>query len=75
MFIFHGSFQLFHDGGSYHIKTSPLVSRVNPWTGFYIIGREDFPILNETLQLTLTFSLGAKHIAYFKLISPFFYFK
>ena len=31
-------FQLFHGGGPYHIETSPLISRTNQWTGFYIIG-------------------------------------
>ena len=28
----------FHDGGPYHIKTSPLISRANQSTGFYMIG-------------------------------------
>ena len=28
--------ELFHDGGPYHIETSPLICRVNQWTGFYI---------------------------------------
>ena len=27
----------FHDGGSYHIETSPLICRANHWTGFYMI--------------------------------------
>ena len=26
-----------HDGGRYHIETSPLVCSVNQWTGFYKI--------------------------------------
>ena len=30
--------QLFHDGGPYHIETSPLTCGANQWTGFYIIG-------------------------------------
>ena len=25
---------LFHDGGCYHIETSPLICRANQWTGF-----------------------------------------
>ena len=29
---------LFHDRGTYHIETSPLIYRVNQWTGIYIIG-------------------------------------
>ena len=28
----------FYDGGPYHIETSPLISRANQWTGFYMIG-------------------------------------
>ena len=33
--------QLFHDRGSYHIETSPLIcsaNQRNQWTGFYLIG-------------------------------------
>ena len=29
--------QLFHDGGRYHIETSPLICSANQWTGFYMI--------------------------------------
>ena len=29
--------QLFHDGGRYHIETSPLICSVNQRTGFYMI--------------------------------------
>ena len=29
---------LFHDGGSYHIETSPLICRTSQWTGFCMIG-------------------------------------
>ena len=29
---------LFHDGGPYHIETSPLICSPNQWTGFYMIG-------------------------------------
>ena len=28
---------LFHDGGRYHIETSPLICGANHWTGFYMI--------------------------------------
>ena len=27
-----------YDGGPYQIETSPLISRANQWTGFYMIG-------------------------------------
>ena len=30
--------ELFHDECSYYIETNPLISRVNQWTGFYMIG-------------------------------------
>ena len=29
---------LFHDGGPYHIETSPLIRKANRWTGFFMIG-------------------------------------
>ena len=29
--------KLFHDGGCYHIETSPLICGANQWTGFYMI--------------------------------------
>ena len=29
--------QLFHDGGRYHIETSPLICYANQWTGFSMI--------------------------------------
>ena len=28
---------LFHDGGRYHIETSPLIYGANQWTSFYMI--------------------------------------
>ena len=28
---------LFHDGGRYHIETSPVICSANQWTGFYMI--------------------------------------
>ena len=32
------SLYLFHDGGPYHVETSPLIYSANQWTGFYKIG-------------------------------------
>ena len=29
--------QLFHNGGRYHIETSPLICFANQWTGSYMI--------------------------------------
>ena len=29
---------LFHDGDPHHLETSPLVCKVNQWTGFCMIG-------------------------------------
>ena len=29
--------ELFHDGGRYHIETSPLICSANQWTGFCMI--------------------------------------
>ena len=33
----HLSLLPFHDGGRYHIETSPLICGANQWTGFYMI--------------------------------------
>ena len=30
------SFELFHDGGLYHIQTSPLICSGKQWTAFYM---------------------------------------
>ena len=29
--------KLYHDGGFYHIETSPLICRANQWTGSYMM--------------------------------------
>ena len=34
---------LFYEGGPYHIETSPLIYRVNQWTGFYTTIRQGPP--------------------------------
>ena len=40
----------FHDGGRYHIETSPLICAANHWTGFYIIMASVMKGLNEFQQ-------------------------
>ena len=45
-----GSFWSFHDGGRYHVETSPLICRANQWTGFYMI---TVPIMKELIILGL----------------------
>ena len=47
---------LFHDGGRYHIETSPLICSANKWTGFYIITAsvmKELTILSWSLFNTL----------------------
>ena len=39
--------KLFHDGGCYHIETSPLISKANQWTGFYLITASVMKELNK----------------------------
>ena len=34
----HDLVYLFHDGGPYHVETSPLIRSANLWTGFFMIG-------------------------------------
>ena len=36
----------FHDGGRYHIETSPLICSANQWTGFYMISASVMKGLN-----------------------------
>ena len=43
-------FNSFHDGGRYHIETSPMVCRENQWTGFYIITASVMKELNMHCQ-------------------------
>ena len=31
---------IFHNGGPYHIETSPLICSTDQWTGYYLIGKE-----------------------------------
>ena len=38
---------LFHDGGRYHIETSPLICGANHWTGFYMITASVMKELNS----------------------------
>ena len=35
--IYKQPIELFHDGGRYHIETSPLICSANQWTSFYMI--------------------------------------
>ena len=46
-FAIVNSFKYFHDGGPYHIETSPLIYKANQWTGFYIIGTSVMKELNS----------------------------
>ena len=47
--------ELFHDGGCYHIETSPLICYSNQWTGFYMIMASVMKELNETVCAIGTF--------------------
>ena len=40
-------FYLFHDGGRYHVETSPLICSGNQWTGFYMITASVMKELNK----------------------------
>ena len=43
--------KLFHDGGRYHIETSPLICEGNQWTGFYMVTPSFMKeLINETLN-------------------------
>ena len=49
---FRNLFHLFlYDGGPDHIETSPLICRVNQWTGFYMIGTFVMKELSNNISL------------------------
>ena len=48
----------FHDGGRYHIETSPLICSANQWTGFYTI------MASVMKELNICF-LHIYHLPYF----------
>ena len=39
-----------HDGGRYHIETSPLICSANQWTGFYMITASVMKGLNRQMK-------------------------
>ena len=48
--------ELFHDGGPYHIETSPLICSANQWTGFSDIRHERV----KSFQANWSFSIHSK---------------
>ena len=44
--------QLCHDGGTYYVKTSPLICKANQWTGFYMLGTSVMKKLNSKMIYT-----------------------
>ena len=57
---------LFHDGGCYHIETSPLICSANQWAGFYMITASIMKELSKfnVLSWSLSGSLGTSSIHY-----------
>ena len=54
--------ELSHDGGRYHIETSPLICSANQWTGFYMITVSVKKELNSAVtKLICLFSNGAEN--------------
>ena len=45
--------KLFHDGGRYHIETSPSICRVNQWNCFYMITASVMKELKAQCSLTV----------------------
>ena len=52
--------ELFHDGGPYNMRTSPLIYFANQWNGFYMIGTsvkkrvKDFSEMLESCHWSLS---------------------
>ena len=59
-FMILKNLSLFHDGGCYHIETSPLICSANQWTGFYMITAS---IMKE-LSLVTTFAKGLIYLVH-----------
>ena len=58
--------ELFHDGGPYHIETSPMICRANQWTDFYMIGTS---VMKELIPQNISvskFAHMAQNGTYFK---------
>ena len=64
--------ELFHDGGRYHIETSPLICPANQWTGFYMITAS---VMKELIEWMRHWTLEQKneikrtartHLSHFK---------
>ena len=53
----HWFAELFHDGGRYHIETSPLMCSANQWTGFYMITA---PVMKESSKGSIPTSENQK---------------
>ena len=45
---------LLDDGGRYHIETSPLIYRVNQWSGFYMISASVMKELKEHIKVNIS---------------------
>ena len=54
-------YYLFHNAGTYHIETSPLICCPNQWTGFYVIGTSVLKKLKLLRQLKLQFPVSRNH--------------
>ena len=60
----YNSVLTFHEGGRYHIETSPLICGENQWTGFYMITASVMKGLNTSckFQMISTFGRNNAHI-------------
>ena len=54
IFNFSSFFFNFHDGGRYHIETSPLICSANQWTGFYLISASVVKELSNLLNTVIS---------------------
>ena len=61
--------KLYHDGGPYHIETSPLTCHANQSTGFYMIGTS---VMKELIYVVLNMQpilIMVKHGIVYQLIT------
>ena len=65
--------QLFHDGRSCRIETSPLICSANQWTGLCIIGTSVIKDSRRSSSTILRESVLTCCKAYFNFVILFFY--
>ena len=60
--------ELFHEGGHFHIQTSPLIYSANQWTGSYMVGTAVIKVLSP-FGFHLTLFQGSCYYSFWSLLT------